>query len=488
MIALAKERRTAFYLAIYAVVNLIAVLCGGKLFGDRIWLLPLILPSLIITTWVFFHKPEWFLFGLLVASTNIFSLSDTLDIPIGGDDIELRDILFWLTVMAVVIGYLTEENRSKYRSAVNLPLVIYLGIAVLNIPVSVYHGASTLRILIELETVLYCITFFLAIYLLYDRRLVLLLVKFILVIGAIVSVTTLITALPLPMREWILGIRKSVYQHQVYGGAYERVIPEAYCLILICFFIALLSLLNASTFKKRLGFMALVFIYSGTIIKSLARGIWFSVLVALGVAIVLMEWEAKVRVTLAILVLVVAFAVVEPLIASIFSTSSLVEAAKWRFTTISWSGPSQTDTVSIRLYESGLAIKKIAKNPVLGIGLGSRYYSRNLRGKMLPTFVHNGYLWTALKMGLPALGVFLWFCIAFLYNNHIEIRRVQDPVLKSIATSMFYAFAAMLILNNSSPVFMDPRSAVFPFMIVGINMALFRQEGTPDEPDTGMDV
>jgi hypothetical protein len=83
-------------------------------------------------------------------------------------------------------------------------------------------------------------------------------------------------------------------------------------------------------------------------------------------------------------------------------------AARERLLSLSQYGTD--DSVRFRVTESKHVLNEIADRPVVGSGLGATIFFGRPWDKVLPeslTFAHNGYLWLAWKVGIPAAALVL---------------------------------------------------------------------------------
>lgn len=106
----------------------------------------------------------------------------------------------------------------------------------------------------------------------------------------------------------------------------------------------------------------------------------------------------------------------------------------------------------MRYLESRYAWEKIKESPWLGIGLGKAYrplifgniqYENTVGG----TFLHNGYLATQLKMGLPGTLAFLWLMTAFFGRFLKRWQRVRDPFHQAVVLGISLSLGGMMLHN-----------------------------------------
>jgi hypothetical protein len=166
-----------------------------------------------------------------------------------------------------------------------------------------------------------------------------------------------------------------------------------------------------------------------------------------------------------------------PKIISRFADLSLKRA-------LSLHGIKSTSTVTLRLRENDYAIMKIKDNPLIGIGF-ARSYRPSLYNSTdtLDRFIHNGYLWLMLKMGIVGVAAFTWFCGTFVRRGLTRWRSLRDPFLKGTVLGTTVAFLGLAVCNMTAPYFMGDWNVAAIGIIFGINEAAYRCD--PEYPLPG---
>jgi O-antigen ligase len=118
------------------------------------------------------------------------------------------------------------------------------------------------------------------------------------------------------------------------------------------------------------------------------------------------------------------------------------------------------DTLQPRILENKLAIEKILNHPIMGIGLGNSYYATGEvwgRGKDsfkadgATRYIHNGWLYIPLKMGIPTLIMFIWLCYIFFRSSLANLS--YTPIFRQIAfrvgfSAAFFGFLVQSLVAN----------------------------------------
>jgi O-antigen ligase len=140
-----------------------------------------------------------------------------------------------------------------------------------------------------------------------------------------------------------------------------------------------------------------------------------------------------------------------------------------------------TDSLAFRLYETGEATRSIAQHPWLGVGLGNVYRdvtlltdeaSANRTGRRLTWYIHDGFLFMTVKMGLPAMLVFAWFSLAFIVGGLRAYIRSPYGRSKILILASLASYVGFLEWSLTSPLTMDSASACVVGMMLGLVAAV----------------
>jgi O-antigen ligase len=142
----------------------------------------------------------------------------------------------------------------------------------------------------------------------------------------------------------------------------------------------------------------------------------------------------------------------------------------------------QHDTLFMRYLESRYAVEKIGENPLLGIGLGKAYrpiifgnikYESSMGG----TFLHNGYLATQLKMGVPGTVAFLWLIGFFFWRVRKRWKRIKNPLYQAVVLGITISVAGMLVNNLVASPFLTVHWVSVLGVGLGISEKIYQFEG-----------
>ena len=134
-----------------------------------------------------------------------------------------------------------------------------------------------------------------------------------------------------------------------------------------------------------------------------------------------------------------------------------------------------------RYYEAGQVLPQIAANPILGLGLGAAYRAP-ARSDALPEqvrYIHNGYLYMASKLGVPALALFVWCVGLILLWAWRGARTEQDPRSRAVHAAICASVLGVLLASITEPHLMRDSSVAFLGVLAGLTVALRRHARMP---------
>ena len=140
-----------------------------------------------------------------------------------------------------------------------------------------------------------------------------------------------------------------------------------------------------------------------------------------------------------------------------------------------------------RYYEAEKVLPQIAAHPALGLGLGAAY-RRPAPSDALPEqvrYVHNGYLFVASKMGLPALALLLWCLGVVLVGSWRGARTEPDPEFRGVHAAVCAGVLGVLLASVTEPHLMRDSSLAYLGVLAGLTVALQRLAGLPSRAEKG---
>jgi len=92
-------------------------------------------------------------------------------------------------------------------------------------------------------------------------------------------------------------------------------------------------------------------------------------------------------------------------------------------------------------------------------------------------YCHNAYMWIWVKMGTPALLVFLWLCAVFVRRGLRLWRRIADSKGRAIVVGFTLAFVGQMVSNLVAPNFIQNWVLVVYPITMGVNELLYKWNG-----------
>jgi O-antigen ligase len=134
---------------------------------------------------------------------------------------------------------------------------------------------------------------------------------------------------------------------------------------------------------------------------------------------------------------------------------------------------SPEETLAWRWNEILHAWPKLLQNPILGIGLSTRYRPPFYVGDQLLAFIHNAYLWLWLKTGLLGLVAFLWLSFRFMSRGFRYWRTTPGGFLRATVLGLTLMYLAMIISNLVAPILVQSLNSALFGVILGINEVIY---------------
>jgi O-antigen ligase len=220
--------------------------------------------------------------------------------------------------------------------------------------------------------------------------------------------------------------------------------------------------------------MPIVFMFLIALAVTYGRGVWL----ATGVGFIISAYlfrgmRGAVLVSmlgaLFIIILYGSFSVVKPRIAD-----AIYERASGFFTEV-----DHGDSLGWRKMENRLAITSIENNPFLGVGLGGEYkLTMSSRGSFLneTRYIHNGYLYYPLKMGLIA--AFIPFALIYGFVRTYRESRTS-PLIddRALLAATGGAFCVPVITSFTQPEWANI-SGIAAFSVLISFVILYRMHGS----------
>lgn len=127
-----------------------------------------------------------------------------------------------------------------------------------------------------------------------------------------------------------------------------------------------------------------------------------------------------------------------------------------------------------RLRENELALPTIKENPILGLGPGAEYRDPWSIWDNHMSYIHNGYLFLLINVGIVGFIPFLWFSIAHVVKGLSSWFKLHDPILKGIVIGFALSYVAIVSSSVTSPRWIETAFTPLIGVILGINQVAIR--------------
>lgn len=220
--------------------------------------------------------------------------------------------------------------------------------------------------------------------------------------------------------------------------------------------------------RRLFGVLPLILFFAAALYVNFGRALWaWSMLAVLMCGVVLgLRRSALLGATLVVLGVggVASLAMLRP---------AVIDSAVNRLASVADEGAIRTSGGWRRL-ENEASASRIAQSPLVGIGLGGEYrpWLSEIRSFSEHTrYVHNGYVFTALKLGIPALLVLLWLTLPPWWRAFRQRHRVRVGP-QSMRYAVLASWLPVMGLSFTQPEIVTPQTVLL--MCMGLALMIHR--------------
>lgn len=449
------------------------VVLTGLSVGILPWYAALAPAVLVLFVWLAWRLPEYAMLILCAAQTGI-----------------LPPQVFSHTMMILAFVGLNALVVFKHQREANIwwpllrPYATPLGILLALVTVSairglVFGGATQGNIAEEAIQLLFWMTFPLLVMSLKTRRRLNSFVVALVLLAFYVSIGQFIQAIFHQQVFFAGRIEDAETLGQTFSGVTRSVTPAIYFLILGLLIAAgwVVSKVRPVLAMVLLGtcFLGLLLTYGRTLVVGTALA-----LIIVGILLG-MRRAAKLAVMGAIIGTVVVVAVM-------FAKPRVYDALEDRLLSIK-TEVIRGDSFSYRLIENQAAMARIAGAPILGIGIGQDYRQPYLAGyqgdfaDVQARYIHNGYLYVLLKLGVAGLLAYVAFIAVFFARARRVLKATTQPYDRALVAASIALLLIPLFTAATRPEWMSASStAVFAIcmaLVTVVHRLGMEQTATP---------
>lgn len=465
-------------------------------------LLGLGLPTMLLL----WRRPEFGLLALIFLTSSLVP-ADVVDLrlPIGG--LELRDLVLVGMLGLLILRGLSHKTLSVPWWRVGAPLLVFLGFALFSTLYALLdRNVESNWVFSDLRALSFYGVFFVTGWSVTHRRQLATVLVGLFILADLIAGVIILQQFLGANHPWLAAMSYSnwqLYEMQQTGGSgsFGIVRIMAPGVVLVYFAMIVAFCLMVFTPQRRLrAIFALQFVCLGFgILLTYTRALWIAAAAALGLVLIALFPTYKAHL---IRYLVIGIAALE-LVAGLLSmelqqsteNSALVTASLAR--ALSILTPEETlgsDSLQWRVFETEEGLRSVSEHPLLGVGLGNSYREVTIlqgeasgwfAGRSLASgelsrftrFLHSSYLSIAVKMGLPALACFLWFCAALVVNSGRLYRNLSGEQPRGIALAVLTGFAGLMLWSVFHQHFVQTESTAIVGLMAGLAASLYHGSG-----------
>lgn len=425
------------------------------------------------------RNPEIGILAIIAIIASIIFEDSLPLISIPGGSFHITDVIL-LTLLAIIpIRALTARNFQVRRTPLDLPLMLFILAALISAGISIINYGLDFNFIIRgLRPIIYYILYFPITNLVREKRQIRFLFGGLFGIATFVSLVMIVQAVVGESIRLMPGrIEAAAISNQVFWAA-SRILPPGRELIFVMFISAVCTsvFINKPFFKS--GYFFLPPIIGGGIILTYHRQYWICIIISLSIFMLLISEKRKRKVFVWLLMIVIFVGLVILPLRSVSKTMRVyVDSIAARFHSLFTVDKTfRTRSIEWRRIENKYAWQSIRQHPLLGIGLRNNYRP-NLPGmsadpywtkQFQSSYIHNGFLFVLIDMGLLGFLPFMWFYFYFVARGLKSWRKIIDPLEKSIVIGCTVSAIALCISTVFSPKFMEWYSIVVMATIIGL--------------------
>lgn len=457
------------------LVFLLSALALGVVIIISSSFLVVLIPIGAFILYVFTKKPELGILAIIAIIASIIFEQDLPLIPVPGGSLHITDVILLFLLSRILIKARTDGNFKYLTTPLDLPIFLFILAAFISAGISIFRSGLDINSVIRgLRLMIYYLLVIVITNLIRERKQIRLLFGGLFVIGSVVSLMMLIQARIGDSVRLLPGRVEEVSNFWT-----TRIIPPGKEVIFVMLISAICTLviMNRPFFKTTYFF--LIPILGGGVLLTYNRQFWGSMVFSLFIFFLLLSkvWKRRFF-SLIGMVFIFFILIIIPIIklshtAGIYS-NSIVDRFSSLFTVKKTFASSSLEW---RKMENQYALRSIVKHPLLGVGLSNAYRPELIGrewggGWDMTRYIHNGYLWILVNMGILGFLPLVWFYVLFLSRGLSNWRKIRNPVDKSAVIGFTISGIALALSILFEPRIMQWHGIVVISTIIGINEAI----------------
>jgi len=473
-----------------SILNQLIVVCGlGLLLGiTSIWLPPyFVLVGIggVIYLIVAWSWPEIALLSILLFTSTVFNIYTFPSIPIGIGHLVISDILLFALIGIILLRGMVKSSSYFIHTSLDMPLLAFYGTAILATAIGIFNSRVTFnQSLGEVRIVSLYLTFFIVTNLVRNEKQVRRLLNGIFLLAFFVALMMIVQYL---LGNSIIIIKTARVETLETAGVIEsgvtRILPPGQSLVVVVFISQVVLLIFDRTPSSYLSRFFLAGATGLAVLLTFTRGYWVAVILALFFVGLLVSIRDKVKYVKIVFwtVLIGAFILTPFLDVKGSQVGKLIDGAMVRMSTMFNPDITKEESLTYRYIENEYVFPQIVSHPFFGLGLGANYRPRDPRldfskslASSLTWYIHNGYYWVMVKIGLIGFLFFMYFFLRFVKRGFQNWKRISDPFLKGIVLSFAVTILSLQFTVFTSPIFTTTWWAPIIGIMLGTSEVILR--------------
>ena len=409
--------------------------------------------------------------GLLAMMAGICFIPYHSSLPFSNiQSINIPDLILYFLLLILSLRVIFYEKVKIIRTPLDLPLFLFFLVGLSSLLIGkIVYSYDFFQAYLEFKVIIYYLVAIVVSNLVRNNRALNLLLGGHFLLAIVVSLALIVWSLTSP--EQSSGTLQSVnrspdevyYRYQAQGGL---LVFWAFC-CLLCLLIV-----------KQMRFWYLVggAIVSLFLILLFSRHVWLSLFFSVVLTFFLTGRKHSTNLfKLTFLICLLAIFFVWAAILGVQPMKRYKELISYRLHSLKWI--DHTGSYGLRTLENQYAIEKIKEHPVFGIGFTTPYRPQVYYPEdNIKHFIHNGYLWILLKLGLLGFIPFVWFSYIFVKRGLKNWDNLNGAFYKGVVLGSVSSYLGIALGNLAAPHFMQNWEVAALGLYFGTNEVIYRIE------------
>jgi hypothetical protein len=247
--------------------------------------------------------------------------------------------------------------------------------------------------------------------------------------------------------QYVKAASNILYAFEVWSSRKTLNTHVFLCAMIMCF----MGTFFSGTRKARMGILMLTAFYTLVVVVSFSRGFWISGVIGIVVTLWILDKRKMLMFALYGVVGAIIFVSVVQLM---FPERATLIFKVLQARLVSSTAGTQDVSVLSRVYETQVIFDYLRRYTFGGTGLGASMVIYEPLEKVFirVSFIHNGYLFIWMKLGLAFFLAFYYVWGYMMYRAYILAKNATDPIYRIFASGAFGSLVAFSLLNITSAI------------------------------------